>query len=119
MFPGLLLGLSPAVLRLRFKLDRDLIGNLDCDQARRSLVTALVLLALDVRATVTGEGVETAAQLETLKTLGVDQAQGYLLARPTTDADTWQEWWTRGHDPSGTGTVAGAVDWSPPARPRN
>ena len=84
------------VLRLNpdiIKLDRDLITNLDHDRARRSLVTALVLLALDVGAAVTGEGVETAAQLATLRTLGVDQAQGYLLARPSTDQDLWPEWW--------------------------
>jgi len=64
------------------------------------------LLALDVGASVTGEGVETAAQLETL---GVDQAQGYLLARPSTDIDTWEEWWTRGQDTDDIGTA-----FSPP-----
>src|SRR6185436_19995455 len=64
------------------------------------------LPALDVGASVTGEGVETAAQLETL---GVDQAQGYLLARPSTDIDTWEEWWTRGQDTDDIGTA-----FSPP-----
>ena len=86
------------VLRLNpdiIKLDRDLITNLHADRARRSLVTALVLLALDVGAAVTGEGVESRGQLETLADLGVDHAQGYLLARPTTDAARWQEWWNR------------------------
>lgn len=84
------------VLRLNpdiVKLDRDLIANLEHDRARRSLVTALVLLALDVGATVTGEGVETSSQLETLAALGVDQVQGYLLARPTTDSAVWNTWW--------------------------
>jgi predicted signal transduction protein with EAL and GGDEF domain len=86
------------VLRLHpgiIKLDRDLIVNLDDDRARRSLVTALVLLALDVGATVTGEGVETATQLETLATLGVDHVQGYLLAPPSTAREQWQAWWPR------------------------
>jgi PAS domain S-box-containing protein len=86
------------VLRLHpdmIKLDRDLITNLDDDRARRSLVTALVLLALDVGAAVTGEGVETATQLETLATLGVDQVQGYLLAPPSTARKQWQAWWPR------------------------
>jgi EAL domain-containing protein (putative c-di-GMP-specific phosphodiesterase class I) len=49
------------------------------------MVTALVLLALDVRASVIGEGVETASRLEALTPLGVDQAQGCFLARPSTD----------------------------------
>jgi PAS domain S-box-containing protein len=86
------------VLRLHpdiVKLDRDLIANLDEDRARRSLVTALVLLALDVGATVTGEGVETVAQWETLATLGVDHVQGYLLAPPSTAPAQWQTWWRR------------------------
>lgn len=90
------------VLQLRpnmIKIDRSLIAHLSSDRARRSLVTALVLLALDIGATVTGEGVETPAELDTLVELGVDGAQGYLLARPTTDATTWADWsvrnWTR------------------------
>jgi PAS domain S-box-containing protein len=77
------------------KLDRALIADLNSDPARRSLVTALVLLALDIGATVTGEGAETDSQLDTLATLGVDQAQGYGLARPTTDHDEWEDWWGR------------------------
>jgi EAL domain-containing protein (putative c-di-GMP-specific phosphodiesterase class I) len=86
------------VLQLRpdiIKLDRGLVTGLDSDPARRSLVTALVLLALEIGATVTGEGVETPGQLESLATLGVDQAQGYLLARPTLDRDAWAAWWAQ------------------------
>jgi PAS domain S-box-containing protein len=95
------LELNPDII----KLDRALIHSLEHDRARRSLVTALVLLALDVGASVTGEGVETAGQLETLTTLGVDQAQGYFLARPTTDPDTWQSWWAH-HRTSPTASPA-------------
>ncbi|MDX6254625.1 MAG: hypothetical protein QOJ11_959 [Frankiales bacterium] len=83
------------VLQLRpnvIKIDRSLIAHLSSDPARRSLVTALVLLALDIGATVTGEGVETPAELATLVELGVDAAQGYLLARPTTDPGSWRAW---------------------------
>lgn len=83
------------VLQLRpdiIKLDRTLIAHLTDDRARRSLVTALLLLALDVGATVTGEGAETLDQLDTLTTLGVDHAQGYVLARPTTDPAIWSGW---------------------------
>ena len=86
------------VLQLRpdiVKLDRTLITNLEDDPARRSLVTALVLLALEIGATVTGEGVESHAQLETLSSLGVDHVQGYLLAKPTTDQAEWSAWWGR------------------------
>ncbi len=86
------------VLQLRpevIKLDRGLIEGVDTDPARRSLVTALVLLALEIGASVTGEGVETADQLSALSTLGVDMAQGYLLARPSADPTDQESWWTR------------------------
>jgi PAS domain S-box-containing protein len=86
------------VLQLRpdvIKLDRALLEQLNDDPARRSLVTALVLLAMDIGATVTGEGVESAAQLDTLSTLAVDHVQGYYLARPSTNPACWESWWTR------------------------
>jgi len=83
------------VLQLRpdiIKIDRSLIANITDDPARRSLVTALVLLALDLGASVTAEGVETTSELRTLATLGVDCAQGYLLARPSLDNARWRRW---------------------------
>ena len=86
------------VLQLRpdvIKIDRSLIANITSDPARRSLVTALVLLALDLGASVTGEGVETPSELETLATLGVDCGQGYLLGHPTDDGHQWTGWFTR------------------------
>lgn len=86
------------VLRLRpdvIKLDRDLISGLDHDGARRALVTALVLLALETGASVTGEGVETPDELAALGDLGVHHAQGYLLATPSTDTLAWRKWTRR------------------------
>ena len=86
------------VLQLRpdiIKIDRSLIADVTSDAARRTLVTAFVLLALELDATVTGEGIETPAELETLASLGVDCAQGYLLAKPTVDPDSWFLWGTR------------------------
>jgi EAL domain-containing protein (putative c-di-GMP-specific phosphodiesterase class I) len=73
------------VLRLRpddIKLDRSLVAGIDSDAARRAFVTAIVLLALELEAAVTGEGVETPGELATLNTLGVDRAQGYHLGSP-------------------------------------
>ncbi|MDX6208478.1 MAG: hypothetical protein QOE24_869 [Frankiales bacterium] len=83
------------VLQLRpdiIKVDRSLIAGLATDPARRSLVTALVLLAIDIGATVTGEGVEEIAELDILATLGVGYAQGFFLARPTVDPAAWKRW---------------------------
>ena len=86
------------VLQLRphiVKIDRSLIVNVSRDAARRSLVTALVLLALDLGATVTGEGVERPAELEALANLGVDHVQGFLFARPRVEHTAWNRWWRR------------------------
>ena len=94
------------VLDLRpdiIKIDRSLISHIETDPARRSLVTALVILAFDLNATLTAEGIETASELAAVATLGVDNAQGYLLARPTTDSRRWRSWhqrsWTPRHVP--------------------
>lgn len=86
------------VLQLRpdiVKLDRSLISQVANDPARRTLITALILLSLELGATVTAEGVETAAEMDTLTSLGADAVQGYLLARPTTLDPEWDTWWTR------------------------
>jgi PAS domain S-box-containing protein len=86
------------VLRLRpdvIKLDRSLLAGIDADAARRAFVTAIVLLALELGAAVTAEGIETVAELETLRTLGVDHVQGFLLARPTADRGSWRAWAAR------------------------
>lgn len=83
------------VLELRpdvIKLDRGIVTQLDVDRARRSVITSMVLLALDIGATITAEGVETDRELDALRTLGVDHAQGYFLARPTVDRNEWRHW---------------------------
>ena len=107
------------VLQLRpdiIKIDRSLIAKISTDPARRSLVTALVLLAIDLGASVTAEGVETASELETLQTLGVDDVQGYLLAHPSADPTRWQRWWSRNWLASFAG-LAPATDEVPDLAP--
>jgi PAS domain S-box-containing protein len=83
------------VLQLRpdvIKLDRSWLHDIPNDAARRTLVTAIVLLALDLGAAVTAEGVEQLDQLAAITQLGVDHAQGYYFARPSTDPETWARW---------------------------
>jgi PAS domain S-box-containing protein len=84
-----ILTLAPDVI----KLDRALVTDLDTDRARRALVAAVVSFATEMGATrVTGEGVETHAELLALTALGVDAAQGYHIGRPTTSALDWSQW---------------------------
>jgi EAL domain-containing protein (putative c-di-GMP-specific phosphodiesterase class I) len=74
------------------KIDRSLICGVDKDYVRRSMVGAVVMFALQSGASVIAEGVETHGELAVLREDGVDQAQGYLIARPSTDARDWAAW---------------------------
>jgi PAS domain S-box-containing protein len=75
------------------KIDRGLVAEVDKDRARRALVMAVVVYAMEIgTTTVVGEGVETHDELEALKDLGVDAAQGYLIGRPTTEPTDWLSW---------------------------
>lgn len=75
------------ILRLRpdiIKLDQSITRGITEDPAQRALATALVLFAMELGSiSITAEGVESADDLRTVTTLGVDAAQGYHMARPT------------------------------------
>lgn len=75
-----ILKLQPDVI----KLDRELIIGIDGDPARRALVSSQVFFGAEVGATILAEGIETAAEHDTLRDLGVPWGQGYLFARPGT-----------------------------------
>ena len=82
------------------KIDRSLVDGVSADRARRSVVSAFVLLALDLGATVVAEGVECRADvLQAVEDLGVDAAQGYLLARPSTSRLQLTKWQAAGPQP--------------------
>ncbi len=73
------------IIRLRpdvIKLDMSLTHDVDKDVARRALASAMVQFAQDTNARVVAEGIETEAELRTLKSLGVEMGQGYHLGRP-------------------------------------
>lgn len=73
-----ILQLQPDII----KLDQSLIRNIDLDPGRRALASALTSFAKDTNSKVIAEGVETWQELETLRELQVQAAQGYLLGRP-------------------------------------
>ncbi|WP_449385923.1 putative bifunctional diguanylate cyclase/phosphodiesterase [Cellulomonas soli] len=64
------------------KIDGDLVRHLDADATTRPIVTAIVALGRALGLVVIAEGVEEPDQLEAVRELGCDLAQGYLLARP-------------------------------------
>ena len=79
---GLLADLRPDML----KIDMALIRGIDASAARRAIVAAVLQMAdaLDIRCI--AEGIETAAELQTLREIGIRLCQGYFLARPATGA---------------------------------
>jgi EAL domain-containing protein (putative c-di-GMP-specific phosphodiesterase class I) len=73
------------ILTLRpdfIKLDRDWVEAIDGDAARQALVAGLHHFARSLGARLVAEGIETDAELSTLRGIGVELGQGYLFARP-------------------------------------
>ena len=64
------------------KLDRAFISGLADTTVDRQIVAAIVQMARGMSMTVVAEGVETAAQWDSLRDLGCHLAQGYYFARP-------------------------------------
>ena len=64
------------------KVDRSFVDGLGERADDRALVTAITSMAHALDLTVVAEGVETPAQLNALRQLDCDSAQGYLFARP-------------------------------------
>jgi diguanylate cyclase (GGDEF)-like protein len=70
------------------KIDKTFVDGLGEDPADRAVVRAVVDIAHTLGLKVVAEGVEDEEQLSLLRSLGVDETQGYLHARPMVDADT-------------------------------
>lgn len=78
------------IVRLKpdiIKLDMALTRNVDSDPAKRALASALIFYARETGCQLLAEGIETGAELQTLKLLGVTAGQGYWLGRPQAAAD--------------------------------
>ncbi len=64
------------------KIDRSFIDGLGREREDTSIVEAIVTLAHALGLTAVAEGLETATQLDALRVIGCDYAQGYLLGHP-------------------------------------
>jgi diguanylate cyclase (GGDEF)-like protein/PAS domain S-box-containing protein len=65
------------------KIDRSFVMNLEQDPTNESMIRTLVALAHNIGMRVIVEGVEKQEQLDLVRSLGVNEVQGYLLGRPT------------------------------------
>jgi diguanylate cyclase (GGDEF)-like protein len=68
------------------KVDRSFVSGVAEDAGAEAIVRAIVALAHEMGLAVVAEGVETAAQAQTLRAMGVESAQGWLFGRPTAAA---------------------------------
>ncbi|WP_426308218.1 EAL domain-containing protein [Acidovorax facilis] len=73
-----ILNLHPHIV----KLDTSITRSIDTDRSRRALAAALRGFATETGCKIVAEGVETAAELQTIRALGIGKAQGYYLGRP-------------------------------------
>ncbi|MBI2708119.1 MAG: EAL domain-containing protein [Actinobacteria bacterium] len=69
------------------KIDRSFVAGLGTDPGDSAIVASIVHLAHALGMRATAEGVEEELQLDELRRLGCDVAQGFLLGRPLADAD--------------------------------
>jgi diguanylate cyclase (GGDEF)-like protein len=65
------------------KIDRFLISNIHQSTKKMMLLEAIVCFCHKINALVVAEGIETKDELEAVRALKVDLAQGYYLARPS------------------------------------
>jgi EAL domain-containing protein (putative c-di-GMP-specific phosphodiesterase class I) len=64
------------------KLDIGLTRGIDADPARQALIAGIGYFALKRKLRLIAEGIETVAELQALRQLGIDYGQGYLLGSP-------------------------------------
>jgi len=77
----------------QLKIDRSFIGDLGVSGDAMAVVDAVIRLAHALGLRVVAEGVESERQCQILTTLGCDEFQGYLFARPM-DAERLALWAT-------------------------
>ncbi|HEX7689960.1 MAG TPA: EAL domain-containing protein [Burkholderiaceae bacterium] len=73
------------------KIDRSFVMNLDRDDDDINIVRSTIDMAHHMGLQVTAEGVETESVAGKLRSLGCDDAQGYLFSRPL-NADDFVAW---------------------------
>lgn len=101
------------------KIDKSFVDGLGRNTDDTAIVSAVVAMAHALELSVVAEGVETVDQLEQLRVLGCEQAQGFYLARPGPPdaidallrAETNLGW--RSHAPDGRWSDAGAETYRP------
>jgi EAL domain-containing protein (putative c-di-GMP-specific phosphodiesterase class I) len=66
----------------KLKIDRSFIEDLGQSEDSSVILASIIRLGLDLKLTITAEGIETPEQHRWLMTSGVHQLQGFLFSRP-------------------------------------
>ncbi|WP_307158298.1 putative bifunctional diguanylate cyclase/phosphodiesterase [Rhizobium paknamense] len=66
----------------RLKIDRSFVTDVSNNHTNRALIAAMVSLGNSLNVDIVVEGVETEAELQTLRAMGCDIGQGYFFSRP-------------------------------------
>ncbi len=69
------------------KIDRVFVTGVDENRVNRAIIQAIVTIAHEMQFKVSAEGVETPAELETVRSLGCDTCQGFFFSRPRAPQD--------------------------------
>lgn len=72
------------------KIDRAFISNMDRDTESREIVRTIILLAHNLGLKVVAEGTETEEQINLLKQLHCEMAQGYFYSQPADGQAMWK-----------------------------
>ena len=67
----------------RIKIDRTFVRDIESSAEAQAIVSAITRLALALGMKTTADGVERKGQLDLLRKLGCDEAQGFLILKPT------------------------------------
>jgi EAL domain-containing protein (putative c-di-GMP-specific phosphodiesterase class I) len=78
---GLLSKFQPDII----KLDMALIRDIDTDKVKRTIVANTLNMIRDLGIEAVCEGIETVAEHDALRDMGVSLMQGYLLAKPVVE----------------------------------
>jgi EAL domain-containing protein (putative c-di-GMP-specific phosphodiesterase class I) len=64
----------------------ELIRGIADSTARQAIISGILVMARALDITIIAEGIETEAELATLKSAGIELFQGFLFARPTIES---------------------------------
>jgi EAL domain-containing protein (putative c-di-GMP-specific phosphodiesterase class I) len=90
------------------KVDRSFVSGIEHDPKDAAITENLISLAHTLGVVAIAEGIESEAQLETVRSLGCDLAQGYLFSRPV-DANRLTAMLAEGAVPRGRDRVEAAA----------